>query len=90
MEKNVYFPKVQDIEKASERLKEILAPTPLQLNAHFSNKYGCDVYLKREDHTRFAGRTTRSARFSRKCSNTASSAHRQATTPRVWHFHATN
>lgn len=49
MEKNVYFPKVQDIEKASERLKEILAPTPLQLNAHFSNKYGCDVYLKRED-----------------------------------------
>ena len=25
MEKNVYFPKVQDIEKASERLKEILA-----------------------------------------------------------------
>ena len=49
MEKNVYFPKVQDIEKASERLKEILAPTPLQLNTHFSNKYGCDVYLKRED-----------------------------------------
>ena len=49
MEKNAYFPKTQDIEKASERLKEILTPTPLQLNAHFSNKYGCDVYLKRED-----------------------------------------
>ena len=49
MEKNAYFPKTQDIEKASEILKEILTPTPLQLNAHFSNKYGCDVYLKRED-----------------------------------------
>ena len=29
MEKNAYFPKTQDIEKASEILKEILTPTPL-------------------------------------------------------------
>ncbi len=49
MENETYFPKTEDIERASETLKEILTPTPLQFNPHFSAKYGCDVYLKRED-----------------------------------------
>ncbi len=49
METDTYFPKTEGIEAAAERLKEILHPTPLQMNLHFSTKYGCDVYLKRED-----------------------------------------
>lgn len=49
MEQKIYFPAIADIEKASKRLEEILEPTPYQHNAHFSQKYGCDVYLKRED-----------------------------------------
>ncbi len=49
METNSYFPKTEDIEAASKTLQEILTPTPLQMNLHYSSKYGCDVFLKRED-----------------------------------------
>ena len=38
-----------NIEKASAKLEEIIEPTPYQYNAHFSEKYGCNVFLKRED-----------------------------------------
>ncbi len=38
-----------DFMAAAERLKEIVIKTPLQLNANLSRKYGCNVYLKRED-----------------------------------------
>ena len=44
-----YFPSAEDIEKAEETLSEILEPTMLQKNANLSEKYGCDVFLKRED-----------------------------------------
>ena len=44
-----YFPSVENIEKASEVLKEILDPTPFHLNADLSTKYDADVFLKRED-----------------------------------------
>ena len=44
-----YFPSTKDIEKASETLSEILEPTMLQKNANLSERYGCDVFLKRED-----------------------------------------
>ena len=44
-----YFPSVENIEKASEVLKEILEPTPFQKNSDLSVKYDADVYLKRED-----------------------------------------
>ena len=49
MDQNIYFPTVADIEKASAKLEEIIEPTPYQYNAHFSEKYGCNVFLKRED-----------------------------------------
>ena len=49
MDQNIYFPTVADIEKASAKLEEIIEPTPYQYNAHFSAKYGCNVFLKRED-----------------------------------------
>lgn len=44
-----YFPAVENIEKAAKVLGEIIQPTPLMKNNHLSEKYGADVYLKRED-----------------------------------------
>ncbi len=38
-----------DFIAASLRLKKVITRTPLQLNHHLSNKYQCNVYLKRED-----------------------------------------
>lgn len=35
--------------QAKERIKAIVTRTPLQYNLHLSEKYGADVYLKRED-----------------------------------------
>lgn len=40
---------IEDILKASEVLQEIAEETPLEYDAYLSNKYQCDVYLKRED-----------------------------------------
>jgi len=34
---------------AKERIKEVVTRTPLQYNLHLSEKYGAEVYLKRED-----------------------------------------
>ncbi len=44
-----YFPKIEDITKARERLGEIISPTPLMYNMNLSNEYGANIYLKRED-----------------------------------------
>ena len=49
MNKAKYFPSVENIEKASEVLSEILEPTPFHMNADLSSRYKADVYLKRED-----------------------------------------
>lgn len=38
-----------DFEKASERLKPVVSRTPLTYNRNLSRKFGCNVYLKRED-----------------------------------------
>lgn len=38
-----------DIDKAAERLKNVVRKTPLQYNPHLSARYGCELYLKRED-----------------------------------------
>src|SRR5678815_5412240 len=35
--------------EAALRLKEIVNRTPLQFNHHLSRKYGCNIFLKRED-----------------------------------------
>ncbi|WP_178023530.1 threonine ammonia-lyase IlvA [uncultured Paenibacillus sp.] len=40
---------MEDIVKAHHVLKEVVIRTPLQLDATLSAKYGCSVYLKRED-----------------------------------------
>lgn len=40
---------LEDIIIAYQQLKDIVAHTPLQKNKRLSEKYGCTVYLKRED-----------------------------------------
>lgn len=49
MEKETYFPAVEDVRKASETLKEILKPTPFDRNNVLSDKFDAEVFLKRED-----------------------------------------
>ena len=44
-----YFPAVEDIQKASGTLAEILEPTPFQKNNNLSDRYDAEVFLKRED-----------------------------------------
>ncbi|WP_226666740.1 threonine ammonia-lyase IlvA [Metabacillus litoralis] len=43
---NVY---VEDILKAHHLLKDVVTHTPLQKNEQLSDKYQCNIYLKRED-----------------------------------------
>ena len=38
-----------DFIAAAQRLKNVVIKTPLQRNLHLSNRYQCNVYLKRED-----------------------------------------
>ncbi|PLT28736.1 threonine ammonia-lyase IlvA [Peribacillus deserti] len=40
---------VEDILIAHQNLKDIVAHTPLQKNDRLSEKYGCNIFLKRED-----------------------------------------
>lgn len=40
---------IENIIKASYRLNGIVKETPMQLNHNLSERYGCQVYLKRED-----------------------------------------
>lgn len=40
---------VEEIEQASARLNGAIYRTPVQLNLNLSEKYGCNIYLKRED-----------------------------------------
>lgn len=40
---------VEDILKAYHLLKDVVTHTPLQRNEQLSEKYACDVYIKRED-----------------------------------------
>lgn len=41
--------KMEDITVASHALKDVVTRTPLQFNAILSERYRCNVYLKRED-----------------------------------------
>lgn len=40
---------IEDIIIANQRLKDVVTHTPLQKNQVLSERYGCNVYLKRED-----------------------------------------
>ena len=41
--------RLEDILQAHHVLRDVIAPTPLQHNRGLSEKYGCEVFLKRED-----------------------------------------
>lgn len=43
-----YWDQLQ-VDTAAERLRGVVTKTPLQYNANLSRRYGCHVYLKRED-----------------------------------------
>jgi threonine dehydratase len=47
----MYYPRIADIKNAAKVLNTIMLRTPLQLNSELSNKYGANIYLKREDLT---------------------------------------
>ena len=44
-----YCPELKDIEKAANRLKSVIANSPLSQNMTYSKKYKANVLLKRED-----------------------------------------
>ncbi|MEX0301833.1 MAG: threonine dehydratase, partial [Leisingera sp.] len=35
--------------KAEAAMRDVFPPTPLQRNVHLSERFGADIYLKRED-----------------------------------------
>jgi len=41
--------KIEDVIIANQTLKDVVVNTPLQKNEVLSNKYGCNVFIKRED-----------------------------------------
>ena len=38
-----------DVDEAYLRIKDVVKETPLQYDHYLSQKYNCNVYLKRED-----------------------------------------
>ncbi len=44
-----YFPTIQSVRQAAERLAHVVKKTPLELNRTASEMYGANIYFKRED-----------------------------------------
>jgi len=44
-----YYPDMKDIMQAKLTLNELCGPTPLQENRHLSERFGAQIFLKRED-----------------------------------------
>ena len=45
----ILFPDLDNIYRAAERLRDVAVHTPLQENTNLSDRYGANIYLKRED-----------------------------------------
>lgn len=45
----IYFPKLEDIREAANTIEEVAKPTPLMRSERYSNLYGANIFLKRED-----------------------------------------
>jgi threonine dehydratase len=45
----MYIPEIEDVKKAQNNLSKVIYHTPLQQNLNLSEKYGANIYLKRED-----------------------------------------
>ncbi|MEM9726367.1 MAG: threonine dehydratase, partial [Pseudomonadota bacterium] len=41
----------EQVAVAAQALRDVLAPTPLQRNTFLSERYGAEIWLKREDLT---------------------------------------
>ena len=44
-----YRPQLHDIQKAKQRISGVVVNTPLMLNIQLSERYGANIWLKRED-----------------------------------------
>jgi len=49
MEKQIYFPSIENVEKAAETIKKVSAVTPLSLSLRYSKQLDANIFLKRED-----------------------------------------
>lgn len=49
MESQAYFPKLEDVKKAAETIKNVSEVTPLSHGLRYSKQFGAQVYFKRED-----------------------------------------
>ncbi|MDO6675034.1 threonine ammonia-lyase IlvA [Tenacibaculum sp. 1_MG-2023] len=49
VQKETYFPKLEDIQQAATTLQEVVAVTPLQENFNLSQQFNATIFLKRED-----------------------------------------
>ena len=49
LDTEVYFPKINDVKAASNKLRKVIHHTPLQYSFNLSEDYGTNLYLKRED-----------------------------------------
>ncbi|MEO9476072.1 MAG: threonine ammonia-lyase [Cyclobacteriaceae bacterium] len=45
----MYIPEIEDVKKAQNKLSKVISDTPIQHSLNLSEKYGADIYLKRED-----------------------------------------
>lgn len=49
MKTRVYFPQLNEVQTAAERIREVITPTPLMRSITASEEHHAQVYLKRED-----------------------------------------
>ncbi|PWG04520.1 threonine ammonia-lyase IlvA [Polaribacter aquimarinus] len=49
MQKQVYFPSIDNIKQAAFELKGVISKTPLSVNTHLSKQFNANVLFKRED-----------------------------------------
>lgn len=45
----VFYPEIEDVKKAHNTLSKVIYETPLQYSFNLSERYGAEIYLKRED-----------------------------------------
>ncbi|MEP0368163.1 MAG: threonine ammonia-lyase [Cyclobacteriaceae bacterium] len=45
----MYIPEIEDVKKAQNKLSKVINDTPIQHSFNLSEKYGAEIYLKRED-----------------------------------------
>lgn len=46
---STYFPEIEEVKRAHNVLSKVIVKTPLQFSFNLSERYGANIYLKRED-----------------------------------------